>query len=69
VKEIARIQTFPDWFKFSKGDEQKSSLNNQLNKQYKQIGNAVPVQLARNIILPIAEWYVENDGDVKKYRL
>lgn len=69
VKEIARIQTFPDWFEFSKGDELKSSLNNQLNKQYKQIGNAVPVQLAKSIILPIANWFVFNNRSIEKYRI
>lgn len=37
VREYARVQTFPDEWKFS------GSLTN----QYKQIGNAVPVNLAR----------------------
>ena len=36
VREYARIQTFPDNWKFS------GSISN----QYKQIGNAVPVNLA-----------------------
>src|SRR5699024_67341 len=31
IKEIARIQTFPDWFKFSRGNT-NISLNGQLNK-------------------------------------
>jgi DNA (cytosine-5)-methyltransferase 1 len=59
VKEVARIQTFPDWFYFSDGGNQKVSLNNRLDKQYKQIGNAVPVLLARAIAKPIAEWAVQ----------
>jgi DNA (cytosine-5)-methyltransferase 1 len=36
VREYARIQTFPDTWKFS----------GSMNQQYKQIGNAVPVNLA-----------------------
>lgn len=56
VKEIARIQTFPDWFTFSQGDNTSMSKNGRLNKVYKQIGNAVPVQLARIIAKPIAHY-------------
>lgn len=37
VREYARIQTFPDTWKFAGG----------MASQYKQIGNAVPVRLAR----------------------
>lgn len=59
VKEIARIQTFPDWFQFSQGTSEKASLNNKLDKQYKQIGNAVPVYLAKAVAMPIAEWAIE----------
>lgn len=39
VREYARIQTFPDDWKFS----------GSLSQQYKQIGNAVPVNLAKEI--------------------
>lgn len=39
VREYARIQTFPDTWK----------LTGSMASQYKQIGNAVPVQLARAI--------------------
>lgn len=53
VKEVARIQTFPDWFIFSKGDTKNTTQNNQVNKQYQQIGNAVPVKLAKQIIQPL----------------
>ena len=45
VKEIARIQTFPDWFVFSDGNNSSISENGKLDKIYKQIGNAVPVEL------------------------
>lgn len=60
IKEIARIQTFPDWYKFSQGNNTKMSKNGRLDKVYKQIGNAVPVELARAIAKPIAEWFYEN---------
>ncbi|WP_394234156.1 DNA cytosine methyltransferase [Niallia oryzisoli] len=56
VKEIARIQTFPDWYEFSDGKNSLISKNGRLDKVYKQIGNAVPVQLARAIAKPIAEY-------------
>lgn len=67
VKEIARIQTFPDWYEFDYGDKVKVSLNGQLNKVYKQIGNAVPVELARAIASPIANWYCQHRKEEKKY--
>lgn len=57
VKEIARIQTFPDWFTFSDGNNMKASENNRLDKQYKQIGNAVPVFLAKAVADPIAKYF------------
>lgn len=62
VKEIARIQTFPDWYYFSDGSSsnKKASENYYLDKIYKQIGNAVPVLLAMEIALPIAEWAVRH---------
>jgi len=60
VKEIARIQTFPDWFLFSDGNNPNISRNGSLDKIYKQIGNAVPVELARAIAAPIAEWSAKN---------
>ncbi|HEX3432464.1 MAG TPA: DNA (cytosine-5-)-methyltransferase [Solirubrobacteraceae bacterium] len=39
VREAARIQTFPDWFRFA----------GQPSLRYRQIGNAVPVLLAEEI--------------------
>jgi DNA (cytosine-5)-methyltransferase 1 len=39
VRESARIQTFPDNWIFTGG----------VTSQYKQIGNAVPVELARRL--------------------
>ena len=45
VKEIARIQTFPDWYEFSRGNSNRSE-NAKLDLVYNQIGTAVPVRLA-----------------------
>lgn len=61
IKEISRIQTFPDWFEFSSGSPigksgKEISKNAQIDKIYKQVGNAVPVLLARAIIQPIADF-------------
>ncbi|WP_440897416.1 DNA cytosine methyltransferase [Amphibacillus sp. Q70] len=66
VREIARIQTFPDWFQFSDGGNLETSKNNRLNKQYKQIGNAVPVYLAKEIAMPIAEFAKNNMESIKQ---
>ncbi|GEB33361.1 DNA cytosine methyltransferase [Brevibacillus parabrevis] len=60
VKEIVRIQTFPDWYEFSAGENTRMSKNGLLDKKYKQIGNAVPVELARAIARPIADWLNQN---------
>ena len=55
VKEIARIQTFPDWYEFSRGTKSRND-NAKLDLVYKQIGNAVPVRLALVVAEPIAEF-------------
>jgi DNA (cytosine-5)-methyltransferase 1 len=47
VREAARLQSFPDWFEFD-GTE---------NKQFYQIGNAVPPLLAYQIALKVKETY------------
>ena len=44
IREIARIQSFPDTFKF---------IYKNANDAYKMIGNAVPVQLAYEIAMSI----------------
>ena len=60
ILEYARIQTFPDDYKFFGGSfsgEQEPKYRNSLqskdissvNQIYKQIGNAVPVNLAKSI--------------------
>lgn len=44
VREIARIQTFPDWFSFE---------GRSIKSKYQQIGNAVPPRLAYEIALQV----------------
>ena len=57
VREYARIQTFPDTWKFMGA----------LTSQYKQIGNAVPVNLAYaigvEIIRTLNAYYYKENGD------
>ncbi|WP_322630627.1 DNA cytosine methyltransferase [Aedoeadaptatus coxii] len=45
IREYARIQSFPDEWKFE----------GSIGEQYKQIGNAVPVELARRLGLKVIE--------------
>lgn len=45
VREYARIQSFPDSWQFA----------GTISEQYKQIGNAVPVEMARRVGLKIVE--------------
>ncbi len=65
VKEIARIQTFPDWFQFSDGENLNLSKNGRLDKIYKQIGNAVPVLLAKAMTQPIADFISKNIAGIE----
>jgi len=44
VREIARIQTFPDWFSF---------VGRTIKSKYQQIGNAVPPRLAYEMAMQI----------------
>ena len=44
IREVARVQGFPDDFKF---------IYEETNNAYKMIGNAVPVNLAYEIALGI----------------
>lgn len=53
IREVARVQGFPDEFKF---------IYNDTNNAYKMIGNAVPVNLAYEIACAI-KLYLEGKGD------
>lgn len=53
IREVARIQGFPDDFKFIYTDT---------NNAYKMIGNAVPVNLAYEIAIAI-KMFLEGNGD------
>ena len=55
VREVARIQTFPDDFKFI------TETPKDITAMYKVIGNAVPVNLAYNIALAIMEQVFDKD--------
>lgn len=50
VREVARVQSFPDDFKF---------IYEEIDYGYKMIGNAVPVNLAYHIALKIKETLIE----------
>ncbi|MCF1713322.1 DNA (cytosine-5-)-methyltransferase [Flavihumibacter sp. RY-1] len=52
IREYARIQTFPDNWEFS----------GSIAQQYKQIGNAVPVNLARELGYSIINFLNKNQG-------
>ena len=52
IREVARVQGFPDDFKF---------IYNDTNTAYKMIGNAVPVNLAYEIATAI-KLYLEGKG-------
>ena len=55
IKEIARIQTFPDWFEF----KSKYTTGGQMRKKevprYSQVGNAIPPLFALQAGLVLKE--------------
>ena len=53
VREAARVQTFPDSFKF---------LYKNVIDGYKMIGNAVPVEFAKRLALKIEDDLLNNAG-------
>ncbi len=52
VREVARVQSFPDSFRFIYED---------VNMGYKMVGNAVPVNLAYHVAMSIRRAF-ENHG-------
>jgi len=59
IREAARLQSFPDWFKFE-GTE---------TSQYYQIGNAVPPLLAYKMALAIKDCYAKSRKSSKQLSL
>jgi len=57
---LPAFKHFPNWYEFSDGANKKMAKNARLDRIYKQIGNAVPIELARVIAQPIAAWAMEN---------
>ncbi len=53
VREVARVQSFPDEFQFIYDD---------VNYGYKMIGNAVPVNLAYHVAMQIKKTLVEKES-------
>lgn len=53
VRESARIQSFPDWFRFSGKFTTGGSMRSKECPRYTQVGNAVPPFLARAIGLAV----------------
>lgn len=60
VREVARIQTFPDNFKFI------TDTPKNITAMYKVIGNAVPVTLAYNIAVAIMEQVFKSNASEDK---
>ena len=66
VRECARMQTFPDWYKFAgkrttggirrAGNPRKNIFDREVPK-YTQIGNAVPVKLGKEIGLHFLKFF------------
>jgi DNA (cytosine-5)-methyltransferase 1 len=61
VRELARVQSFPDWFEF-KGQRTTGNKMRRLGycSQTQQVGNAVPPVLARAIGIGLKSWLGED---------
>ena len=57
IREVARVQGFPDDFEF---------IYTETNNAYKMIGNAVPVNLAYEIAVAIKEYLEEKENEQTK---
>lgn len=53
VREMARIQSFPDWFEFKSKVTTGGKMRRYETPQYTQVGNAVPPLLARLLAINI----------------
>lgn len=66
VRESARIQSFPDWFRFRGKFTTGGSMRVKECPRYTQVGNAVPPYLARAIGLALAAALTEASRYNKK---
>jgi DNA (cytosine-5)-methyltransferase 1 len=48
-RELARLQSFPDWFRFSGPEKGGGTTRGEITSQAEQIGNAVPPRLMKAI--------------------
>lgn len=62
VREIARLQSFPDWFIFKSKVTTGGKLRSYEVPQYTQVGNAVPPLLAKRLGLCIKRFLKEIDS-------
>lgn len=58
VREVARVQSFPDDYIF---------LYDNINMGYKMIGNAVPVNLAYHVAMSIIKTFDDHGIDIRNY--
>lgn len=56
VRELARLQSFPDWFEFRSKETTGSSRRRVEVPQYSQVGNAVPPLMAQAVGELLVEW-------------
>lgn len=64
VREMARLQSFPDWFQFKGKYTTGGDRRTKECPRYTQVGNAVPPLLAEALGLALLR-YLENLGNVK----
>ena len=56
LREVARLQSFPDWFEFAGNETQR----------FYQVGNAVPPLLAYQLAISIKDCY-QNKKELTRY--
>jgi DNA (cytosine-5)-methyltransferase 1 len=69
VRESARLQSFPDWFRFRGKFTTGGAMRTKECPRYTQVGNAVPPLLARAIGLAIASTLLEAAQVDKKEKM
>jgi DNA (cytosine-5)-methyltransferase 1 len=66
VREMARLQSFPDWFEFKGKYTTGGDRRTKECPRYTQVGNAVPPLLAEALGLALLR-YLENVGNAKRF--